>query len=455
VDLVRNAQVQVIIHGAETDAEAEFVARIGGRAHVPVLSFSATPSAPAPFSLRASADDSDSSQAATVAAVLRNFRWRAAVLLHEDSSSGAAIAPALSDALRGVGASVAHRAAVPAGASDDRLDAVLYRVSAATTTRVFVAHMPLPLALRLFRRAVTAGMMSEGYVWIATAAVGEAGALSPEDADAMRGVVAVRRYAPPTSQATDFAQRFTARIQQDNDGARDIPDPTVSTLRAYDAAWATAAAVEVAGISGSAFKTPEGSTGPTELDRLGVSATGKRLLKALRDTAFDGLAGKFRTLDGQLQTSAYEIVNFAAEGARTVGFWTRKSGMSPEFAGGGGEGLKDVVFPGLEQSDIRVPKGWVFSPAGQELVIAVPVKHGFPEFVQVYNDTTSNRTVISGYCIDVFEAAIKVVQLQHPVPVYYRYEPFYGIGGGKSGSYDQLVDLVTEQVSPVKLLTIS
>ncbi|RCV08676.1 hypothetical protein SETIT_1G345900v2 [Setaria italica] len=443
VDLIKNAQVQAIIHGAQTAAEAEFVAHIGGRAHVPVLSFSAVPAAPTPFSVRASADD-DSSQAAPVAGVLGNFRWRAAVLLHEDSPSGAAIAPALADALRGVGASVAHRAAVPAGASDDRLDAVLYRVSAATTTRVFVVHMSLTLALRLFRRAVTAGMMSEGYVWIATAAVGEADALSPEDIDAMRGVVAVRRYAPPTRQAADFAKRFTARLQRDNDGARDIPVPTVSTLRAYDAAWAAAAAaaVEEAGISGSAFEPPEGSTGPTELDQLGVSATGEKLLKALRDTAFDGLAGKFRVLDGKLQAPAYEIVNFAAEGPRTVGLWTRKSGISPELDNdGSGEGLKDVVFPGLEQSDIRVPKGWAFSPAGQELVIAVPVKHGFWEFVQVYNDTTTNRTVISGYCIDVFDAAIKAL----PYPVYYRYEPFYGIGGGNSGSYEQLVDLVPGQ----------
>ena len=57
VDLIRNAQVQAIIHGARTDAEAEFVVRIGGCAHVPVLSFSVTPAAPAPFSVRAAADD--------------------------------------------------------------------------------------------------------------------------------------------------------------------------------------------------------------------------------------------------------------------------------------------------------------------------------------------------------------------------------------------------------------
>jgi ionotropic glutamate receptor len=71
------------------------------------------------------------------------------------------------------------------------------------TARVFVVHMSFPLALRLFHRAKNAGMMSEGYVWIATAAVGDTrgdgDALGREDTDAMQGVVSVRQYVPPTS----------------------------------------------------------------------------------------------------------------------------------------------------------------------------------------------------------------------------------------------------------------
>jgi ionotropic glutamate receptor len=46
-------------------------------------------------------------------------------------------------------------------------------------------------------------MMSEGYVWISTAAVGDTrgdgDALGREDTDAMQGVVSVRQYVPPTS----------------------------------------------------------------------------------------------------------------------------------------------------------------------------------------------------------------------------------------------------------------
>jgi ionotropic glutamate receptor len=188
---------------------------------------------------------------------------------------------------------------------------------------------------------------------------------------------------------------------------------------------------------------PKGGTGLTELDQLGVSATGENLLKAVRDTTFDGLAGKFRLSDsdGQSQTPAYEIVNFAADGLKTVGFWTTKTGISPEFAADSGEGLKKVNFPGVEESDMRIPDGWAFSPVERALVIAVPVKHGFQQFVQVYNDTTSGRTIVSGYSIDVFEAAIKAL----PYPVYYQYVPYYGIGNASSSSYDQMIDLIPEE----------
>jgi glutamate receptor, ionotropic, plant len=286
-------------------------------------------------------------------------------------------------------------------------------------------------------------MMSEGYVWIATAGVD---ALSPEDVDAMRGVIAVRPYVQPTSRTDDFAERFKARLQQENAaGSDDIQDPTVSTLWAYDTAWAVAAAVQASGISDPAFfDSPEGGTGGlTELDQRGVSATGATLLKAVLDTTFDGLSGVFRLVDGQLQAPAYEIVNFAGEGTTTVGFWTGESGVSQEFGQmkSGEKGLKQVVWPGAGQSDIRIPKGWALSPVDNELIIAAPVKHGFHQFVQVYNDTTTNRTMISGFCIDVFDAAIKAL----PYPVYYRYEPYYGIGN--LDSYDQLVELVPQQVS--------
>jgi len=188
VDLIKSEQVQAII-GPQTSAEAEFVAYIGNRTHVPVLSSSATspglsPSQ-TPFFVRTGANDSF--QAAPVAAVLAAFGWHAAAVVYEDSPYGSGILPALAGALHSVGARIMDRAAVPSDADDDRIDAMLYGFKA-MPTRVFVVHMNPFLAARFFRRARKAGMMTEDYAWVATDGVGSVvDALSPDDISARKG----------------------------------------------------------------------------------------------------------------------------------------------------------------------------------------------------------------------------------------------------------------------------
>ena len=187
VDLINNAQVHAII-GPQTSSEAEFVAHLGNRSHVPVLSYSATsPSispAQTPYFVRTAANDSF--QAAPVAAILDAFGWHAAAVVHEDSPFGAGILPALADALQNVGvggAAIVDRVAVPSDSSDDSLDAILYRLMA-MPTRVFVVHATPGLATRIFRRARVAGMVSEGFVWVATDGLGSVvERLGPEDVD--------------------------------------------------------------------------------------------------------------------------------------------------------------------------------------------------------------------------------------------------------------------------------
>ena len=210
-------------------------------------------------------------------------------------------------------------------------------------------------------------------------------------------------------------------------------------LWAYDTAWAIAAAAEAAAtVTVPAFQTPpQGTTARTQvtdLDRIGVSATGAALLGAVLDTTFDGMAGKFRLVDGQLQVAAYEVVNIIGRGARTVGFWRPDAGLSRELNGGGGKSppLKHILWPG---ETLSTPKGWTASQNGRELKVAVPVKRGFKQFVDVVVSPNSTTTV-TGYCIDVFDEAMK--NLAYPVP--YRYVPFYP----SSESYEKLVDLVRD-----------
>ncbi|XP_062220525.1 glutamate receptor 2.8-like [Phragmites australis] len=440
VDLIKNEQVQAII-GPPTSAEAEFVAYIGNRTHVPILSYSATSPAlsPAqtPFFVRTAANDSF--QAAPVAAVLAAFGWHAAVVAYEDSPYGSGILPALADALQGVCARIMDRTAVPADADDDRLDAVLYRFMA-MPTRVFVVHMNPSLAARFFRRARNAGMMSVDYAWIATDGVGSAvDAMSPEDVDEMQGVVSLRPYVQVTDHVKNFSARFRARLRRENPSADDyVHDQTVVMLWAYDTAWAIAAAAEAASVSSPAFQTPQLSTALTDLDRLGVSATGATLLNAVHDTTFHGLAGNFTLVDGQLLPPAYEIVNIFGKGARTVGFWTPESGVMQALNANGAKGLTQIIWPGNSH---LWPKGWVVSPNGQQLRVAVPVKKGFTQFVEVTKDSTTGRRNVTGYCIEVFDAVMRNM----PYPVSYQYVP----DEDSAVSYEKFVSQVPEQLADV------
>ncbi|KAL5207957.1 hypothetical protein ABZP36_032392 [Zizania latifolia] len=439
VELIKNEQVQAII-GPATSAEAEFVVYIGNRSHVPVLSYSATsPSlspAQTPFFVRAAANDSF--QTAPVAAILDVFRWRAAVVVYEDSPYGTGILPSLADALQGIGAKIMDRTAVPTDATDDRLDAVLYRFKG-MPTRVFVVHMMYSLAGRFFRRAKMLGMMSEGYVWVATDGVGIfMDRFSPEEVDAMQGVVSLRPYVQETDAAKNFSARFKARLRRENPTADDVREPTVLRFWAYDTAWAIAAAAEAAGVTSPAFQTPQMNMALTDLDRLGVSATGTTLLNAVLNTTFDGLAGKFRLVDGQLQLPAYEVVNIIGKGARTVGFWRPESGISQDLNAGSAKTLKQILWPG-EPRD--TPKGWTVSPNGHKLRVNVPTKRGFTQFVDVGNVSTTGNRNITGYCIDVFDEVMKSM----PYPVPYEYVPF----PDSSESYEKLVDQVNMQKADV------
>ena len=67
----------------------------------------------------------------------------------------------------------------------------------------------------------------------------------------------------------------------------------------------------------------------------------------------------------------------------------------------------------------------------------MPVKPGFNQFVDVSDDYST----VTGYCIDVFDAAMKA--LPSPVSYHYKWMPF----NRSSESYDQLVRLVPQQVS--------
>jgi hypothetical protein len=130
-----------------------------------------------------------------------------------------------------------EHASVPSNADNARIDAVLYQLMA-MPTRVFVVHMVYPLAERLFRRAKKASMMSEEYVWATTNGVsGFMERFSPENVDAVQGIVSLQPYVEATNDVRNFSARLRVRSRLENPGDADGVDSTVMRMWEYDTAW--------------------------------------------------------------------------------------------------------------------------------------------------------------------------------------------------------------------------
>ncbi|XP_039119469.1 glutamate receptor 2.8-like [Dioscorea cayenensis subsp. rotundata] len=431
LDLLKNFQAQVIL-GPLTSPQAVFITDLGNETQVPIVSFSVTsPSISpenTPYFVRTTVNDS--SQVGAISSLVKSFGWREVVLVYENTEYGSGVIPYLVDAFQEIDARVPHQSVISPSVNDDQLNEELYKLMT-MQTRVFVVHMRSSLTSRLFLKAKEIGMMEEGYVWIMTDGIGNMiDSLDPRSIDAMQGAVAVRSYVPRSQTIANFTTRWKTRFRLENPSSEPA-DPSVFELWAYDTVWALAMATEKAGVSNSSFRRLPGGDNSTDLGDLGISQNGPELLETLLSTRFRGLSGEFCLVNGQQQSSVFEIVNVIGKGARNIAFWTPEFKISKQFNSASPANLKTIIWPG---DTITVSKGWEIPTNGKRLKIGVPVKIGFNEFVNVVHDNTTNRTTVTGYCIDVFEAVMQSL----PYAVQYDYIPFEKPGQ----SYTNYTDLV-------------
>uniref|UniRef100_A0A1J3H2X1 Glutamate receptor 2.4 n=2 Tax=Noccaea caerulescens TaxID=107243 RepID=A0A1J3H2X1_NOCCA len=171
-----------------------------------------------------------------------------------------------------------------------------------------------------------------------------------------------------------------------------------------------------------------------------VSEYGPNLIRSLSGIQFKGLAGDYHFVDGQLHVSGFEIVNVIGTGGLVVGFWTRENGLVRDLSTSSGttptfstwkDHLNPVVWPGITNA---VPRGWEIPTNGKKLQIGVPVGT-FPQFVKVTKDPITHETIVTGFCIDFFEAVIQAL----PYDVSHRFIPFGDHDGKSSGNYNDLL----------------
>ncbi|XP_054793896.1 glutamate receptor 2.2-like isoform X2 [Prosopis cineraria] len=423
--------------------KANFVISLGNRARVPIVTFSATSpylaSLGSPYFFRFA--QNDSAQVNAIRAIVEAFGWKEAVPIYIDNDYGKGVIPFLTDALQQVNVRIPYLSAIFPSATDEDITEELYKLMT-MQTRVFIVHMSSDLGSTLFTLAQKIGMMAEGYVWIITNGLAnELSSLNSSVIESMQGVLAVRTYIPKTKELEDFKVRWKIKFLQDNPTFAGS-NLNVLGLWAYDATTALAMAVEKVGTTNFVFLKTRASVNLTGLERLGVSVNGENLREALSNTIFRGLSGEFKVGDEQLQTSTFEITNVIGNGERRIGFWTSQRGLvrrldstNTSINSLSKNSFGPIIWPGDTHS---IPKGWDNPTNAQKMRIGVPVRTGYTELVKITHDPITNRTEVTGFCIDLFKAMLKVL------PYFLRYEfiPFAKPNGEPAGSYSELISQV-------------
>ncbi|KAL7251319.1 hypothetical protein ACSBR1_013202 [Camellia fascicularis] len=437
VELLKTEQVKAII-GPLTSMQANFLIHLGEEAHVPIISFSATsPSLSylrSPYFFRAALNDS--SQVQPITAIIQAFGWKEVVPIYTKNEYGEGLIPFLTDTFQENEIRVLYKSTIHPMASDEEIVAELHKLKT-MQTRVFIVHMTRSLSTRLFTKANDIGMMSEGYVWIITDGI--TNSLNFFDPsiiiDSMQGVIGVKPHVPKSKELEDFTSRWK----------RSHPEKTSSDLNvfglwAYDAATALAMAVEKVGALNFSFSNiAKNST--TDFESVGVSQNGIDLRQALSSAPrFRGLSGDFSFVDGQIHTSAFEIVNVIGNVPKGLGFWTPEQGIVREFKfdavntscknySTSRTNLKAIMWPG-DTTDI--PNG----TNGKKLRVGVLERHYHSDFVMVERDNITKKPSFKGYCIDVFKAVMEALP-----SVSYDFIPFDDKGG-----YRALLDQLSRGV---------
>ncbi|PSR98616.1 Glutamate receptor 2.7 like [Actinidia chinensis var. chinensis] len=424
-ELIKEKQVQVLV-GMETWHEAALIAEIGNKTQVPVLSFTAAATTPPLASIRwpylVQIATNASEQVNCIASILSSYKWKRVVAIYEDDVSGSdsGILALLSEALQNSHVEIEHRLIFPPFSSMSHPEAFVHKEVTKLLqkqSRVFVVlQSSLSLATHLFREAKELGLVGKDSVWIITETVSSLlDSVNTSVISSMQGALGIdQAYFPDKSKSfVDFKDKFQ-RIFRVEYPEEENFYPGIYALRAYDSIITIAQAVQ----------------GLKRLNR-----TQEMLIDNILSSNFTGLSGDISFHEGQLsQIPTFRIVNVIGKKYSELGFWSSKFGFMEESGDGDGsesmEGWSNSVnWPGKLRD---VPRGWAMPSLLTPMRIVVPGDTSFEKFVKVKWPGTSNDN-FSGFCIDVFREAIKVLEKSYSLPY-----TFYPV----NDSYDAFVESV-------------
>ncbi|XP_027109513.2 glutamate receptor 1.2-like [Coffea arabica] len=430
LDLLENVKVQAII-GPETSLETKFLALLCGKAKVPMLSFSSVLSGIYPFLVQIKQDES--SQFKGIASILQSYKWRSVIIIYEDNDDGREALPCLIESLQVADVHIASKSSISPLSSDDQINNDLHKLKTLQAT-IYIVHMSPSLSSRLFLSAKRIGLMKEGYAWIVTdKTMNQFSSIDDEVIESSQGLLGMKAYIPSSSKLRGFKSRWRMVVYAE-DPLMEAREMDVLGIWAYDTVWALANSTERVWIE----TLNAGNQGSLDVARVANCDSGTRLLYEILGSKFTGLSGEFQFFDGKLHSETFLIVNIIGKGERRVGFWNPKHGINkelpPSFRGRSlssstttKTGLEAVLWPGVSAT---APTG------GRKLRIAVVNASGFPELTKVHYDPETNTSSFTGYCVDVFIAAINSLDYQVP----YVFENWENLG-----TYNDLIDQIYHQ----------
>lgn len=434
----------VAVIGPQSSEVANAMTIVANELQVPLLSFGATDptlsSLQFPFLVRTT--QSDLYQMTAVADIVEHYNWKQVIAIYIDDDYGRNGVAALNDALAARRCKISYKAGIPPGPGVSRSDIMDILVKLAVMdSRVIILHVYPALGFTVFSVAQHLGMMTDGYVWIATdwlSSVLDSSQLSSEKMDSMQGVLVLRQHTPDSDKKRTFISRWN-NLTEGSVGLNSY------ALYAYDSVWLVAHAIDSFLNQGGIISFSTNSKlsfggGNLHLEAMSIFDGGKHLLRNILQSDLIGLTGriKFNT-DRSLFHPAYDVINVIGTGFRHIGYWSNYSGLStlppetlysnPANFSNGTQQLHSVVWPG---NTVTKPRGWVFPNYGKLLRIGVPDRVSYREFVSKSRGTNTFK----GFCIDVFTAAVEL--LPYAVP----YE-FISYGDSKENpSYTGLVNEV-------------
>ncbi|GFY87737.1 glutamate receptor 3.6 [Actinidia rufa] len=444
----------VAIIGSLSSITAHVIAHIANELQVPLLSFAATDptlsSLQYPFFVRTTLNDLY--QMAAIADIVEYFEWRDVIAIYVDDDYGRNGIAALADQLAKKRCQISYKSPLKAQASRTEITDVLVKVALAES-RILVIHTTPTWGIDVLDVAQHLGMMGSGYVWIATnwlsTIVDTSSPLPSETVENIQGLITLRMYTPDSEIKRNFVSRWKNLTRdQTANGPKGL---NTYGLYAYDTVWLLAHAIDAFFDQGGNISFSKDSRlseldrGNLHLDAMSIFNGGKLLRDNILLANLTGLTGTIRfASDRSLIFPAYEVVNAIGTGARTIGYWSKYSGLSvvppdtlytkPFNRSSSNQQLYGVIWPG---QTTQKPRGWVLSNNGRLLKFGVPNRVSFPEFIGVVPGTN----MFKGYCIDVFTASLNLL----PYAVPYELIPF---GDGlKNPSRTELVRLITAGVS--------